>query len=320
LRPASSETAPPGFGPVEYARAVVNILEDFSAEKARLQDTQRAVLNILADFGEEKIRLEQMQKAVLNVLQDFGEEKIRLEQMQKAVLNILEDLAVEKARLERTQEEVRRSERAIRASLREKEVLLQEIHHRVKNNLQVISSLLNLHARYLPDAGARTLFGECQDRVQSIALVHEQLYQSADLAHIDFGQYAAALVDRLFHTYDASDQGLRREVDAHGRLTIDLAIPCGLIVNELVTNALKHAFPGGRAGTIRVGLCERPDGALELSVADDGVGLPETPAPHASQKLGLDLVYTFAEQLDARMAVEHEGGTTFRFSFRREDT
>jgi len=301
----------PNFGPTEYARALVNILEDFAGEKSHFRDTQRAVLNILDDFGSEKERLEQMQRAVLNILGDFGAEKHRLEQMQKAVLNILEDLGVEKQRLEQTQNEVR-------ASLREKEVLLKEIHHRVKNNLQVISSLLNLQARYLPDPNARAIFLVCQDRVQSIALVHEKLYQSADLSHIDFGEYADALLENLFHTYNANERGVQRVISVgHRKITIDLAIPCGLIVNELVTNSLKHAFPNGRAGVISVLLRELPNGFLELTVGDDGSGMPAGFATRKDQTLGLDLVFTFAEQIEAVTRIDESRGTSFRFTFRQ---
>src|ERR1700687_2236567 len=130
----------------------------------------------------------------------------------------------------------------LRASLKEKEVLLKEVHHRVKNNLQVISSLLNLQARHLNDPAAREIFNESQNRVLSIALVHEKLYQSADLSHIDFAEYVAVLVDNLLHTHDATKRGIVRELELGGtRLTIDLAIPCGLIITELITNCMKHA-------------------------------------------------------------------------------
>jgi two-component sensor histidine kinase len=307
------------FGASEYARAVLNILEDFAAEKERLQDTQRAILNILEDSGLEKLRLEETERAVLNILEDFGSEKRRLEDTQKAVLNILDDLGVEKSRLEDSQREVVRSEQAVRGSLREKEVLLKEIHHRVKNNLQVISSLLNLQARYLTDPAAREIFNESQNRVQSIALVHEKLYQSANLSHIDFAEYVVSLVDNLFHTHDAAERGIRRELDLGGvRLAIDLAIPCGLIINELITNCLKHAFRGRPGGVVEIAMHRLDGGALELVVADDGNGMPADLDPRHTQSLGLDLVFTFAEQIEAEVAIAREGGTRFRFTFAAE--
>jgi two-component sensor histidine kinase len=290
---ASVEVA--DYGPAEQARAVLNILDDFADERASLQSAQRAVLNIL---------------------DDANAEKENLENTQRAVLNILDDLAVEKGRLESTQQAVARSEQALRASLKEKEVLLKEIHHRVKNNLQVISSLLNLQARYLKDKAAREIFTDSQNRVLSIALVHEKLYQSANLSHVNFSDYVSALLDNLFHTYDASQRGIRRSLEV-GQidLPIDVAIPCGLIVNELAINSLKHAFPQQRNGQVRVVLEEPSPGKLRLVVADDGVGMPAHIDPRNTPSLGLDLVFTFADQLDAEVEVTRDGGTAFRFDF-----
>jgi two-component sensor histidine kinase len=258
-------------------------------------------------------------RAMLNILEDSAAEKELLREAQTAMLNVLEDLAIEKARLVQTQKELVRSEEAARSSLHEKEALLKEIHHRVKNNLQAISSLLNLQARYLPDPAARKIFTQSQCRVQSIALVHEQLYRSVDLAHVDFHQYVESLVDNLFHTHDAGDRGIAREVDVGGvQLPIDLAIPCGLLVNELVTNSFKHGFPGGRRGTIRVSLREEQPGSLHLMVADDGVGIPPDLDLRSTRSLGLDLIFTFVNQLHATLEVKREGGTTFELRFRRE--
>jgi two-component sensor histidine kinase len=289
------------------------VMEGGAAEYAR------AVLNILDDFAQERALLEQTQRAVLNVLEDANSEKQHLEGTQRAVLNILDDLALEKQRLETTQAEVERSERALRTSLKEKEVLLKEIHHRVKNNLQVISSLLNLQARYLTDAAAREIFTESQNRVLSIALVHEKLYQSANLSHIDFGEYVLALLEGLLHTYDAHERGIHVAIQVSGvLLPIDLAIPCGLIVNELAINCLKHAFPAGRAGCIRVRLEEGDGGGLQLEVADDGVGMPPELDPRHTLSLGLDLVFTFAEQIEAVVEIRRDGGTAFRFDFKKE--
>jgi two-component sensor histidine kinase len=303
-----------------YRGLVLEIPDELGVEPHGQRATQRAMLNILDDFGAEQRRLEDMQKAILNIAEDGEAERDRLRETQKAVLNILDDLEAEKALLEKTQRDVIHSEQVARGSLREKEVLLKEIHHRVKNNLQVISSLLNLQARYLPDPAAREIFRASQHRVQSIALVHEKLYQSADLSHVDFNDYTTSLLDNLFETFDAGERGISKTIDVGAiRLSVDVAIPCGLIVNELVTNALKHAFPGGRAGTVRVILREGPDGALDLTVGDDGVGLPEGIDPRKTSSLGLDLVFTFADQLDAAVEIGRRGGTFYRFRFRRVD-
>jgi two-component sensor histidine kinase len=306
--------------PAAYAKAVLNILDDFGVERQAQEASHKAMVNILDDFGVERQRLECTQKAILNIAEDGEAERQRLRETQRAVLNILDDLGTEKALLEKTQGEVVRSEMAMRGSLREKEVLLKEIHHRVKNNLQVISSLLSLQARYLPDPAARQIFRASQHRVQSIALVHEKLYQSADLSHVDFSDYTVALLDNLFETFDAGPRGISKVVDIGAiRLSVDIAIPCGLIVNELVTNALKHAFPGGREGTVRVILREGADGALDLTVGDDGVGLPEGVDPRKTSSLGLDLVFTFADQLDAEVEVGRQNGSFYRFRFRKVD-
>jgi two-component sensor histidine kinase len=306
--------------PAAYAQALANILEDFAAERVWQDASQKALLNILDDAGSEKQRLEDTQKAILNIADDGEAERMSLRESQKAVLNILDDLGAEKALLEKTQREVLRSEQTVRASLREKEILLKEIHHRVKNNLQVISSLLNLQARYLPDPAARAIFSQSQNRVQSIALVHERLYESADLSHVNFGKYLSVLLENIFDTHDAASRGLSKIIDVgDANLTVDVAIPCGLIVNELVTNALKHAFPGGRTGTVRVSLRGSSDGAMDLTVQDDGVGMPPGIDPRNTVSLGLDLVVTFAEQLNAEMDIMSERGTSFRFRFRMAD-
>jgi PAS domain S-box-containing protein len=210
------------------------------------------------------------------------------------------------------------ADRLLRGSLREKELLLKEVHHRVKNNLQVISSLLNLQAQHLPDPAQRNIFTDSQSRVQSIALVHEKLYQSKDLANIDCEQYVQTLVDGLFHAQNYSERGIHHTIEVGGaHLPVDAAIPCGLIINELVTNALKHAFPTGRPGRVRVSLKPGQDESMELVVEDDGRGLPEDIDPRKTTSLGLDLVFTFAEQLDAKVEIERSHGTAFRFRFRQ---
>ncbi|HYL74057.1 MAG TPA: histidine kinase dimerization/phosphoacceptor domain -containing protein [Bryobacteraceae bacterium] len=306
----------PGGNELDYARALLNILEDSASEQAHLRDAQSAVLNILEDSAAEKEPFRNSQRAVLNILEDFSEEKSRLEEMKTAVLNILEDLAVEKERLEETQKEVLRSEEAIRSSLREKETLLKEIHHRVKNNLQVIVSLLRLQARNLEDPKAREMFEESQNRVYSISLVHEMLYGAGDLARIDFCDYLLTLTKGLTDGWKGTGLSVDIVVDAEGvQLGVDTAIPCGLIVTELVTNALKHAFPNSASGSIRVAAVAKPEGWLKLTVEDDGVGLKEGLELHRSGSLGLKLVDSLVRQLNATIEIGRNRGASFTILF-----
>lgn len=202
------------------------------------------------------------------------------------------------------------------ASLRDKEVLLKEIHHRVKNNLQVISSLLNLQSRAVTDPDALELLRDSQSRVRSMALVHEKLYGSSDLARIDFAEYAQSLTAQLLRTYAQQADSVALHIQADGCwLDIDTAVPCGLILNELVSNALKHAFPGGRPGEIRVALRQAGLGRFVLQVDDDGVGLPPDLDIDHSPSLGLQLVHTLADQIGGALSVDRMAGTSFRLAF-----
>jgi two-component sensor histidine kinase/PAS domain-containing protein len=211
------------------------------------------------------------------------------------------------------------AERKLKEALREKEVLLKEVHHRVKNNLQVISSLLSLQAQYVESASVRAVFATSQARVQSIALVHEKLYQSKDLSHIRFDEYLEKLIADLWSAQSAGERGIAAVVEvADLSLSVNIAIPCGLIVNELVSNALKHAFDVASSGTITVRARHARENVIELSVADDGRGLPPTLDPRKSPSLGLDLVFTFAEQLGAEVEILRHPGTAFVFRFREE--
>ena len=203
----------------------------------------------------------------------------------------------------------KRAEDQIKASLAEKEVLLKEIHHRVKNNLQVISSLLDLQSRSLPK-DMSNVFEDSQHRITSMALIHEELYKSSDLASIDFAAYAHNLTNHLMRTY--SPVGITIDVDVSAQpLTLDKAIPMGLVVNELVSNALKYAFPDRRPGTITISLTSHSENAFVLEVRDDGVGLKEDIDPKKLTSLGIKLVYTLAMQLQGRVEVTRENGTAF---------
>ena len=210
----------------------------------------------------------------------------------------------------------REAEERIRQSLREKEALLQEIHHRVKNNLQVVSSLLGLQARQIPDEELQRAFRESQNRIHSMSLIHERLYQSPDLSEIDCLDYAQQLTGHLFRSYGVSMSRVRLEMDFGGeRMPMALAAPVGLILNELISNCLKHAFPEGRDGTIQVRLTRDGDGRIQLSVSDDGVGMPQNVNLWNSRSLGLRLVRILSEQVGAAVRVTGPPGTRIELAF-----
>jgi PAS domain S-box-containing protein len=211
--------------------------------------------------------------------------------------------------------ETKRAEEVVRRALREKELLLQEIHHRVKNNLQLTVSLLRLQAARTADPEARGALRASQGRVHSMALVHEMLYRSTDLARVDFAEYARDLVAHLCHGYNADPARVTARVEmAPVTLAIDDAVPCGLIVAELVSNALKYAFPGDRKGEIGVCMTETATG-YRLEVRDDGAG--ELAALERGGTLGLGLVRTLVDQLEGTLDVVGGGGLTFLVSFPR---
>ncbi len=213
--------------------------------------------------------------------------------------------------------EQKRTEAALRASDEEKGVLLKEIHHRVKNNMQVISSMLNLQSREVEDPKVLEVFRDTQTRIRSMALVHEKLYQSKDLARIDFRSYLQTLIVHLFHAHRTDSDRVRSEMTiTQSSLDINTAIPVGLIVSELVSNALKYAFPDERKGRIRVGLAPAPDNKLVLTIADDGIGLPADLDVRETESLGLQIVNMLVEQLDGELEVDRKAGTEFRIVFR----
>jgi PAS domain S-box-containing protein len=206
--------------------------------------------------------------------------------------------------------ERKEAELSIQSSLREKEVLLREIHHRVKNNLQVISSLLNMQSGRLTDSATREALQESRNRVRSMALVHERLYRSGNLARIDFAMYLQDVTGELHRSYEASHVRLECTTEPV-QMDIDMAVPCGLIVNELVSNALKHAFPDGRQGRITVSLKKVDDTHAELAVADDGVGLPGGFDVQRVQTMGMTILHALVGQLDARLSIDAAPGSRF---------
>lgn len=211
--------------------------------------------------------------------------------------------------------EHKQKEEALRASLEEKTVLLSEIHHRVKNNLQIVSSLINLQAMRTRNREVLENLRETGNRIHSMALLHETLYGSGNLAKVNFSSYIKNICVHIIHSYGAENIILEPHL-ADITIELDQALSCGLIINELVSNALKHAFPGERKGKITVELQELPDNQIMFAVADDGIGLPQEVDINKSETLGLKLVSMLTEKLKGNIELIRDGGTTFRIIFK----
>lgn len=206
----------------------------------------------------------------------------------------------------------------IKTSLHEKEVLLKEIHHRVKNNMQVITSLLNLQSKTISDAQALSVFQDSQNRVKSMALIHETLYQSEDLSRIDFAEYLQKLVAHVSRSYRIRPEAVKINVNVDDvSLPIDTAVPCGLIINELASNSLKYAFPADTRGEVNITF-DRADAQYVLRVSDTGVGLPDDFDPETGKSLGMKLVRMLTGQLCGELEYHNGVGTTFEIKFPEE--
>ncbi len=209
----------------------------------------------------------------------------------------------------------KRIEAQLRSSLNEKNVLLREIHHRVKNNLQIICSLLRLQARRSHEPATQGMFQESETRIRSMALIHEQLYQSEHIAQIDFAKYVSELTRNLQRSYDPETRRISLHIDVDAiRLSMDEAIPCGLLINELVSNAMKHAFPSGRHGAISITF-KKTDAHHILTVYDNGVGLSNPAALNTGQTLGFQLVPALVKQLHGELHVKTGEGVRITVSF-----
>ncbi len=225
-----------------------------------------------------------------------------------AILSMAEDVTDQKL-----------AEEKIKSSLKEKEVLLSEIHHRVKNNMQVIISLLSLQADKIEDKKCADMLKENQNRILSMALIHEQLYLSKDFANIDFGEYIKILTNGLLTSSGVNTNKIRLNIEVKDVFfDIENAIPCGLIINELVSNSLKHAFPQGKEGEISITLRSTNENEFELSVSDNGIGISEDLDIEQTGTMGLQLVKVIAEnQLDGKIDLDRTGGTRFNIKFKR---
>jgi two-component sensor histidine kinase len=216
------------------------------------------------------------------------------------------------------EKERRQAEEQIKASLREKEILLQEVHHRVKNNMQIISSLLRLQSRKIKGKQALQAFESSCNRVKSMVLIHERLYQSRDFARVDFAEYVHGLTNHLFSLYQMKPEAVKLDINIKDIfLDLNSAIPCGLIVNELVSNSLKHAFPDSRTGKIKIVMKPFKKNEIELTASDNGVGLPREVDFRKTESLGLHLVAILAEdQLRGEIKVDRMKGTCFQIRFK----
>ena len=216
--------------------------------------------------------------------------------------------------------ELKLRERSLENSLEEKEALLREIHHRVKNNMQIISSLLNLQTSYVQRDETKNVLKDSQSRVKSMAMIHEKLYMSPDLSHINFKEYTEKLVSDIFYTYGVKKGTIRSILNVEDiEMNMETAIPLGLIINELVTNSLKFAFPGeGERGSITVEM-KTSNGDHTLIVADDGIGVPEDINFKKTESLGLQLVNNLVHQIDGEITLEKSHGTEFKITFKELD-
>ena len=212
----------------------------------------------------------------------------------------------------------KKMEERIKASLKEKEVLLKEVHHRVKNNMQVIYGLFEIQSDYIKDKKCLDIFRSCQNQIMSMGLIHKILYKSKDLANIDFYEYISNLANKLFHSYGFSTDRVELKINIDDvSLGIDTSIRCGLIISELISNSLKYAFPEGEQGEIKIELHSLNGDELELIVSDNGIGIPENMDIKNTETLGLKMVDIFVEDmLRGSIEVSRAAGTEYRIRFR----
>lgn len=242
-------------------------------------------------------------RAILNILSDVEESRDQLRTVNIALSSEIGDR--------------RKAEANLLKSLTEKETLLKEVHHRVKNNLQVISSLLHLQSTRLPDRETAGAFKDSINRIKSMAAIHETLYRSIDIARVNFDNYVKSLAGILYESYGIGIGRVSLNTDVQNiSFEIDTAVPVGLVINELVSNALKHAFPDNRKGSIMISLRKTDGGHYELSVSDDGVGLPNEFDLDKSASLGMHLIHNLVKgQLQGNLEIKRDGGTTFKITF-----
>jgi len=267
-----------------------------------------------------------LQAANLGLEREVRERK-RIEQevrqingsLEERVARRTEELQAANGELLREIEVRRQSEERLAQALNERETLLQEVHHRVKNNMQVLSSLIRMQMRLIADPATRAALKQCGERVETMAQIHEMLYQSKDYARVPFGKYARNLALRIFSASGLPDGPFRVHFDvADCPLPLETSIPCGLILNELIANSLRHGFSGRTRGDIRVVFRALPNGRYELAVCDDGIGFAPGEDPTKSKSLGMHLIQTLVEQLRGTLQLNGQRGASFRIEFSLE--
>lgn len=293
------------------AKDLTNKISKSSYENKLLEIGIKSFVSTLLIIDEQIIGFMNISSNMTNPFNEEDNEVLKVVANQLAV-------AVYQAQL---QEKIAEHSKNLQNSLSEKEVLLKEIHHRVKNNLQVISSLLYLNSKKIKDKETQDIFKDSQNRVKSIALVHERLYQSKDLGKIDFKEYVAKLTNDLFRSYAVNQAPVKLSLNINNiYISIDTAVPCGLIINEVVSNSFKYAFPAefytDKENIITINFNKDLNNQLVLEISDNGIGLPKELNLKKKESLGLQLVDTLIAQLEGSLEIFHDEGTTFKFVFK----
>jgi PAS domain S-box-containing protein len=303
-----------------YGTSVAGLLgktdADFNPNQEEVEAFRRDDLEVIDTLKEKFIPEEVITDAGRQVrwLQTIKRPILSPDGMANQMLGIATDITARK----QAERALRQAVEQIKTSLHEKEVLLKEIHHRVKNNMQVITSLLSLQSKTIKDEQALSVFQDSQNRVKSMALIHETLYQSKDLSRIDFAEYLQKLVAHVSRSYRIRPEAIRINVNVDDvSLPIDMAVPCGLIINELASNSLKYAFPADTRGEVNITF-GHADAQYVLRVSDTGVGLPHNFDPEQGKSLGMKLVRMLTGQLCGEMEHRNGVGTTFEIKFPEE--
>ncbi len=237
----------------------------------------------------------------------------------KKLLSLIDEFAgitLMKWELERKEKKRREAEEYLKKSLEEKDVLLREVHHRVKNNMQIISSILRMQSRNIEDPKLKDILQESQNRIHTMALIHENLYNNESLANIKFANYIKSLTGNIARTYSNQSTIIKfnyQMEDAY--LSIDTAIPCGLIINELISNSFKYAFNGNSIGQISISFKELPDKKYQLIVSDDGIGIPDHIDITKTKSLGMKILHKLVQQIDGILQNDFSNGTKFTITF-----